>query len=60
MDRIRAQEIAESPDMKNVQCHGKKVYIQHVNDGSETARVYDLNDPENEFDAQLSDLHEKI
>ncbi|GEN44584.1 H-type small acid-soluble spore protein [Alkalibacillus haloalkaliphilus] len=59
MDRLRAEQIAESPEMKNVQYNGQNVYIQHVNDNG-TAHCYFLDEPENEFDAQLSNLREKI
>lgn len=60
MNRQRAEEIAQSRDMKNVTYNGKQVYIQHVSDQNETARVFALNDTENEFDAQLAQLNEKL
>ncbi|WP_164667290.1 H-type small acid-soluble spore protein [Virgibacillus doumboii] len=60
MNRQRAEEIAQSANMKNVMYNGEQIYIQHVNEGSETARVFALNDPENEFDAQLANLNEKM
>ncbi|MGM8216696.1 H-type small acid-soluble spore protein [Bacillaceae bacterium W0354] len=60
MDRLRAQEIAESPDFKNVQYKGKKVYIQRISEDSDTARIYYLDDPQNEIEVQLSDLREKM
>ncbi|HLS10021.1 H-type small acid-soluble spore protein [Lentibacillus sp.] len=59
MNRQRAKEIAQSPDMKYVTYNGNQVYIQHVND-AQTARVFAINDPENEFDAQLEKLNEKL
>ncbi|MUK88536.1 H-type small acid-soluble spore protein [Ornithinibacillus sp. L9] len=59
MQKLRAEEIAQSPDMKNVIYNGKPVYIQHVNNNNETARVFLLDNPEQEFDAQLSRLFEK-
>ncbi|SHG50540.1 H-type small acid-soluble spore protein [Ornithinibacillus halophilus] len=58
MHRLRAEEIAQSPEMKNVTYQGRQVYIQQVNDQSETARVYPIDEPSNEFDAQLSSLME--
>lgn len=58
MNRQRAEEIAQSADMKNVTCNGNQVYIQHVSDQSDTVRVFAMDDPENEFDAQLSQLIE--
>ncbi|WP_010531366.1 H-type small acid-soluble spore protein [Lentibacillus jeotgali] len=59
MNRQRADEIAQSPEMKDVTYNGNQVYIQHVND-SHTARVFALNNPEIEFDAQLAKLNEKF
>lgn len=58
MNRQRAEEIAQSPDMKDVSYNGQSIYIQHVNDQN-TARVFTLDNPENEFDAQLAKLNEK-
>ncbi|MFD1362883.1 H-type small acid-soluble spore protein [Lentibacillus salinarum] len=57
MNRQRAEEIAQSADMKNVTYNGQQIYIQHVND-QQTARVFALDDRQNEFDAQLTKLHE--
>ncbi|MGP4108003.1 H-type small acid-soluble spore protein [Virgibacillus sp. L01] len=60
MNRQRAEEIAQSADMKNVTYNGKQVYIQHVSDQSDTARVFALDDTEYEFNAQLAQLNEKL
>lgn len=60
MDKLRAKEIAESPDLKNVQYQGKRVFIQRVNEDSDTAQIYFLDDPHNEIEVQLSDLREKM
>ena len=59
MNRQRAEEIAQSADLKNVTYQGKQVYIQHVDEQNETARIYPLDEPQNEFDVQLSNLFEK-
>ncbi|MFD2043519.1 H-type small acid-soluble spore protein [Ornithinibacillus salinisoli] len=59
MHKQRAEEISQSPEMKNVVHNGKQVYIQHVNNHNETARVFHLEEPEQEFDAQLSSLFER-
>lgn len=59
MNKQRAQEIAESPEMEHVTYNGQQVYIQHVNEKSDTARVYLLDDPANEFEVQLTNLFEK-
>ncbi|WP_188208101.1 H-type small acid-soluble spore protein [Alkalibacillus aidingensis] len=59
MNKERAREIANSPDMKDVQYNGERVYIQHVDDQNGKARVYPLNDPGNQFDVELGSLIEK-
>lgn len=57
MDRQRAKQISESPEMKKVTFNGKQVFIQNVND-NDTARIYPLDQPENEQDVALSQLEE--
>ncbi|MBS4219606.1 H-type small acid-soluble spore protein [Bacillus sp. FJAT-49711] len=59
MNRQRAAEIAESPDMKHVTYNGKPVYIQRVDDQNDIARVFHLDDPGNEFEVQVTNLIEK-
>lgn len=59
MDSQRAKEIVASPTMINVTCDGEPVYIQHVDDKKETARIYPLGQPENEKDVALSQLNEQ-
>ncbi|CAG7652222.1 small acid-soluble spore protein H [Paenibacillus allorhizosphaerae] len=58
MNKQRAAEIAVSPVMANVTLDGIPVYIQHVDETSETARVYPLDEPQNEQDVPLSSLTE--
>ncbi|MEF2967162.1 H-type small acid-soluble spore protein [Paenibacillus sp. M1] len=58
MNSQRAKEIADSPTMVNVTCDGVSVYIQHVDEKKETARIYPLNDRENEREVALSQLNE--
>lgn len=58
MDQQRAIEIAHSSDMKNVTHNGKRVYIMDVHKEDNTARIYSLDDPANQFDVQLESLHE--
>ncbi|RAV20464.1 small acid-soluble spore protein H [Paenibacillus contaminans] len=58
MNTFRAKEIAASPVMANVTYDGKQCYIQHVNETDETARIYPLDQPENEFDVAVSSLIE--
>ncbi|MBP1936820.1 small acid-soluble spore protein H [Paenibacillus sediminis] len=58
MNKQRAQEIAASPVMANVTYNGVQVYIQHVDDNNEMARVYPLGQPEKEQDVPLNTLEE--
>ncbi|HET7628107.1 MAG TPA: small acid-soluble spore protein H [Bacillales bacterium] len=58
MNTQRAQEISESPVMANVSYKGVPVYIQHVNEESETARIYPLDEPENEQQVSVAELRE--
>jgi small acid-soluble spore protein H (minor) len=51
-------EIAASPVMANVTCDEKPVYIQHVDEASEIARIYDLDHPENEREVPVAMLVE--
>ncbi|HAM81457.1 H-type small acid-soluble spore protein [Ornithinibacillus bavariensis] len=59
MQRMRAEEIAQSPEMKQVTYNGKPVYIQRVNENG-TARIFPLDEPQREFDVQLTNLYEKV
>jgi small acid-soluble spore protein H (minor) len=58
MNTQRAQEIAASPVMANVTCEGTPIYIQHVDENNETARIYPLNQPDNEEEVPLNILIE--
>lgn len=58
MNTNRANEIASSPEMKHVTYQGVPVYIQNVDEQSETARVFPLDNPENEMDVQVNQLNE--
>ncbi|MBB3112646.1 small acid-soluble spore protein H (minor) [Paenibacillus phyllosphaerae] len=55
----RAKEIAASPTMANVTLNGIPVFIQHVDEQSETARVYPLDQPEAEETVPLRQLIEQ-
>ncbi|MED5018499.1 H-type small acid-soluble spore protein [Paenibacillus chibensis] len=59
MNVQRAQEIASSPVMANVLCDGIPIYIQHVDEQSETVRIYALNKPEEEREVPLYSLTEE-
>ncbi len=58
MNKQRAQEIAASPVMANVTFDGVPIYIQHVDENNETARIYPLDEPENEQTVPLNSLVE--
>lgn len=58
MNKQRAQEISQLPHMKNVTYNGQQVYIQHVDEQKNTARIFPLNDPENEFEIHIGNLQE--
>ncbi|WP_449539777.1 small acid-soluble spore protein H [Ferdinandcohnia sp. Marseille-Q9671] len=58
MNTQRAQEIASSPDLANVTYNGVQVYIQNVDDKNETARIFPLDNPQQEQDVPLSSLEE--
>jgi small acid-soluble spore protein H (minor) len=58
MNAQRAKEIAASPVMANVTYEGIPIYIQNVDEKNETARIYPLNQPENEQEVPLTSLVE--
>ncbi|MGG0241016.1 small acid-soluble spore protein H [Bacillus rhizoplanae] len=58
MNKQRAQEIAASPVMANVTYNGVQIYIQNVDENNETARIYPLNQPNNEQQVSVSSLIE--
>ncbi|TCM92616.1 small acid-soluble spore protein H (minor) [Paenibacillus sp. BK033] len=58
MDINRAKEIAASPVMEDVRYNGVPIYIQHVDDANETARIYPLSEPEQEMEVPLRSLAE--
>lgn len=58
MNVQRAQEIAVSPVLANVMYNGVPIYIQHVDASNGTARVYPLDEPENEQEVALGNLIE--
>lgn len=58
MNIQRAKEISVSPTMANVTYNGSQIYIQHVNEQNETARIFPLDEPQNEKDVSLEYLKE--
>ena len=59
MNTQRAKEIIESPDMITVTYDGVPIYIQNVDDAKETARIYPVNETENEQEVPVSSLKEQ-
>ncbi|WP_134703568.1 small acid-soluble spore protein H [Ammoniphilus sp. YIM 78166] len=58
MNIQRANEIAESPVMRHVTFNGTPVYIQHVDENNETARIFPLDEPQNEQEVPVAQLIE--
>lgn len=58
MNVQRANEIAASPVMADVIYNGVPIYIQHVDEDKGTARIYSLDNPENEKEVSLAKLIE--
>ena len=58
MNKQRAQEIAASSILANVTYNEVPIYIQNVNENNETARIYPLDEPENEQNVPLINLIE--
>ncbi|PWA10327.1 small acid-soluble spore protein H [Pueribacillus theae] len=58
MNKQRAQEIVNSPEMVRVTYNGVPIFIQNVNENNETARIYPLDEPQNEQEVPLNQLAE--
>ncbi|WP_078547607.1 small acid-soluble spore protein H [Litchfieldia alkalitelluris] len=58
MNIQRAKEIATLPEMVNVTYNGTPIYIQHVDDDAETARIFPLEQPQNEKNVPITQLIE--
>ncbi|SEA05188.1 small acid-soluble spore protein H (minor) [Thalassobacillus cyri] len=59
MQTHRAKEITEAPNMIDVTYNGVPIYIQHVDEKNETARIYPLDNPEEEMEVGLRGLQEQ-
>ncbi|MFD0694249.1 H-type small acid-soluble spore protein [Paenibacillus sp. GCM10027628] len=59
MNSQRAAAIAASPVMANVSYEGVSIYIQHVDEDNETARIYPIGQPEQEQVVPLNQLVEQ-
>ncbi|SMO40623.1 H-type small acid-soluble spore protein [Melghirimyces algeriensis] len=58
MNRLRAQQIIESPKHIEVHWNGVPVWIQNVDDRNETARVYTRERPDDEKTVPVEELRE--
>lgn len=58
MNLQRAKEIAESPVMADVTFNGERIYIQNVDDEEGLARIYPLDNPQDEKQVAIGDLIE--
>ncbi|MBA4494820.1 H-type small acid-soluble spore protein [Paenactinomyces guangxiensis] len=58
MDIQRANQIVESPEKIKVTYQGVPVWIQTIDDGNQTARVYPEANPEDEKTVPVRDLQE--
>ncbi|WP_088104706.1 small acid-soluble spore protein H [Halalkalibacter urbisdiaboli] len=58
MNTIRAQEIAASPVMANVTFNDVPIYIQHVDETNEIARIFPLDEPQKEQTVPVAQLIE--
>ena len=58
MDKKRAQEIASSPEMINVNYNGDLIYIEDINSTKDTASIHSLNQPEYSQEVSLTQLVE--
>ncbi|MBP1949296.1 H-type small acid-soluble spore protein [Virgibacillus litoralis] len=59
MDSNRAQEIIDSLAMINVKYHGIPVYIKGINEDSETATVFPLDEMDHEQQVDLDGLFDE-
>lgn len=58
MDIGRAKQIVESPKEIEVHHQGVPVWIQHLNEAEETARVYTRENPDQELEVSVRELNE--
>jgi small acid-soluble spore protein H (minor) len=59
MEVNRAKQIVESGDIVRVTYEGKQVYIQHVDEKDEMARIYNQENPDKEMVVPIRLLHEE-
>lgn len=59
MDAQRAQQIASSETMMNVQWNGKQIYIEHVDQSTGQATIHPLDNPNNKQSVSVAELTEQ-
>ncbi|HZG81745.1 MAG TPA: small acid-soluble spore protein H [Brevibacillus sp.] len=59
MNTQRAKEIVNSPVMTRVTYNEVPVYIQHIDEETEMARIFPLNEPEREQSVPVGSLVEE-
>ncbi|MFC4078199.1 H-type small acid-soluble spore protein [Salinithrix halophila] len=59
MDILRARQILESPEKVEVHYREVPIWIQNVNDETETARIYTDDEPDRELVVSVQELHER-
>ncbi|WP_349408265.1 H-type small acid-soluble spore protein [Pseudalkalibacillus sp. SCS-8] len=58
MNAGRAKQIYESPNEITVHYRGNPIWIQQVDEAGNSARIYPLNEPENEITVNVTLLEE--
>lgn len=58
MDKRRAREIADSPEMVNVTYNGENIYIEKINPNKDFASIHYLNRPGYSQEVALNQLVE--
>ncbi|WP_243521472.1 H-type small acid-soluble spore protein [Bacillus pseudomycoides] len=58
MNVQRAKELSESSEQAHVRFQGLPVMIQHVDESNETARIYDITNPNRELTVPINSLEE--
>lgn len=58
MNIQRAKELSVSAEQANVSFQGMPVMIQHADESNETARIYEVKNPERELTVPVNSLEE--
>lgn len=58
MNKQRAREIASLPTMVNVTYNGTPIYIENVNENSDTVSIHFLNNPKKSREVSVNNLQE--